>query len=115
MLACAGRAGSARLVYRRVIAETGPMRGTDARAEQELELVLVSALIGLARLVEPGDASEALVSWRVVADSPRFALARSYQIDRLRAEACHAAARILSALGQTEHAAEYARRASELD
>ena len=114
LLECAARGTEARGFHHRVIDEYAPRTASDLAESEELDLVVAAAFLGAARLEEAGaELERALRDYGSVSDSRRFEMSRSLEMQVLRRAACLGAARTAEALGQTDSAAEYTRRAAQ--
>ncbi|AKF06441.1 tetratricopeptide repeat protein [Sandaracinus amylolyticus] len=113
-LECTSRYESASRVYQRVVDEVGPVRAQEPEQQQRLDSILATAYFRLAYTANRFfDYERAIESYRVLADSPRFASSTDPGIQETRTDALINAARILEYQQDYNRAADYYRRAAE--
>ncbi len=113
-LECASRFESASRIYQRVVDEVGPRQPSADVTQAQLDSILSLAYFRLAYTANRFfDYDRAVESYRVIADSQRFARSTEASIAEIRTDALINAARILEYQQQYQRAADYYRRAAE--
>jgi TolA-binding protein len=106
---------SAARLYQRIIDEVGPRKGSTPEEQQQLDAILGNAYFRLGYNANRFfDFDRAVESYRVLADSDRFAKSTAPQLVESREGALINAAKILEYRQQYDRAATYYKRAAEV-
>jgi len=110
-----GRFESAARLYQRIVDEVGPRRAQKTEEQAQLDAIMANALFRLGYNANRFfDYDRAVESYRVLADSARFAKSTSPVVAESREGAIINAAKILEYRQQYEQAAQYYKRAADV-
>jgi TolA-binding protein len=106
---------SAGRLYQRIIDEVGPLKAENDEKQKSLDAILSNAYFRLAYNANRFfDFDRAVESYRILADSKRFAASQDPGMKKRREDALINAAKILEYQQQYSRAADYYRRAAEM-